>query len=181
MGSFPGWGIWGLMALGLWMTNGCQGGRKTRGQQEQAATGQLPDSPVTKDTQQAARALPEKPGAERPIPPGTCRIIGKIAAVLPHREADPQAPCGQLPCQALVQVQRVVGYGAAFQPVLVPGQEIKVYFTFTLSPTEKYFPELNTPLPGLQPGNVFEADVSGPPEQGKGRQGWFKVNTYQVR
>jgi hypothetical protein len=115
------------------------------------------------------------------IPPGTCRLLGRIVTILPQRDPDPQAPCGRVPCRARVRIERLLGYGAAFHPPLAEGQEVKVYFTFTLSPTSKYFPELTSPLPGLRVGQRFEADMSGPAEPGAHQDTWYRVTVYKAR
>jgi hypothetical protein len=149
--SFPE-GLLLPLAVALLVAAGCQGGRNAPGQQQQAAARLPEDSNMkAKATQQAAKAYPANPrDAPQSIPPGTCRLVGKVVAILDQRDADKLTPCGQVPCRARVRIERLVGYGAAFQPLLAAGQEIKVYFAFTLSPTGKYFPELATPLPGFR-------------------------------
>jgi hypothetical protein len=181
MVSFPGC-LW-LGVVWLLVAAGCQGGKSTPDQKTEAAAA-LPEKKKMKAraSRQAAKTVAANPAAAPPrIPPGTCRLVGKVVAILPERDPDKQAPCGRVPCRALVRVQRIVGYGAAFQPPLAEGQEIKVYFTFTLSSTGKYFPELTTPLPGLQVGSIFEADMTGPPEPGTARESWFRVSDYKAR
>ena len=179
MVSFPGCLVFGLAVAGLLTTGACQGSKEMTAQKTEAAAGLPQDSNMkAKATQQAANTFPGKRDAGPQIPPGTCRIVGKILAILPDRDPNRQTPCGQVPCRALVRVQRVLGYGAAFQPPLSQGQEIKIYFTFTLSPTGKYFPELTKPLPGLQVNSLFEADITGPPEPGNNQEGWFQVKAY---
>lgn len=182
-GFFPAGKWWGLALIGLLMAAGCQAGKRTPEQKPEAAA-QRPQKSTRegKTTQQAAKAYPVSPGSQaQRIPPGTCRLVGKILAILPQRDADRQSPCGQAPCRARVRVQRILGYGAAFQPPLAEGQQIKVYFTFTLSPTGKYFPELASPLPGLRVGSVFEADITALTEAATTPQIWFRVTTYKVR
>jgi hypothetical protein len=183
MDFFPAGRLWMLTLAGLLMAAGCQGGKYTPEQKSEAA-GQLPEKKTmkAKTTRQPAQAYPVSPGAEaQRIPPGACRLVGKVVAILPQRDADKQAPCGQVPCRAQVRVERVVGYGAAFQPPLAEGQQIKVYSTFTLSPTGKYFPELATPLPGLPVGSLFEADITTLAEAATAQERWFRVTTYQAR
>lgn len=178
---FPsGYLVLGLIMIWLFMAGGCRCGKRM-GHRKATATAGLPeDSSRTAKSRQPAATVPDKAVAPGQIPPGTCRIVGKIVAVLPARDPDPQSPCGQAPCRALVRVQRVIGYGVAFEPTLAEGQEIKLYFTFTLMPTEKYFPELTHPLPGLQVNGLFEANITGPPETGNKQQGWFQVKKYNV-
>lgn len=183
----PGW--WGLALLGLLLAAGCQGGKRTSEHKQETAA-QQPEtanqgpekgSRKAKATRQPAQAYPASPGVDaRRIPPGNCRLVGKVVAILPQRDADKQSPCGQVPCRARVRVQRILGYGAAFQPPLAEGQQIKVYFAFTLSPTGKYFPELASPLPGLPVGSLFEADITAPAEPATAGKSWFRVTTYKA-
>jgi hypothetical protein len=186
MSAFPGSLLWGVAAA-LLLAGGCQGGKRSPNQKAATAVKMPEDSEDNADSQMRDKArrpvatpFPGKPGARQQLPPGTCRMAGQVMAILPDRDPDRQSPCGQVPCRALVRVQQVLGYGAAFQPPLVPGQEIKVYFTFTLSPTGKFFPELTAPLPGLQTGSIFEADLSALPRPDGGQPGWFQVKAYQV-
>jgi hypothetical protein len=169
------------MMVWLLAAAGCQGGRNTPEQQKEAAP--LPQDKKMKAQarRQAAQAFPGKPGEPPGIPPGTCRLVGRVVAVLPQKDPDKQAPCGRVPCRARVRIERLLGYGAAFHPPLAEGQEIQVYFTFTLSPTGKYFPELASPLPGLKAGSLFEADMTGPAAPAAIPDSWFRVGTYKAR
>jgi hypothetical protein len=173
--SFPRHFLFGAAAVGL-LAAGCQGPKKTSQQQAAAENSTM----AVEETRPETNAFPEGRSPQR-IPPGTCRLAGKVVAILPQRDVNKQAPCGQVACRALVRIERIAGYGAAFQPHLAAGQEIKVYFTFTLSPSGKYFPELTTPLPGLGVGSVFEADVTGPGDAGTQQEPWFRVTVYKVR
>ena len=119
-------------------------------------------------------------GQPERIPPGNCRLVGKIVSVLTDLEPDKKAPCGQVPCRAVVKIRQILGYGAAFGQPLAKGQEIKVYFQFTLSPTNRYFPELTTPLPGLKTGSIFQADVKRAGEGASGQVAWFQVYRYTL-
>lgn len=115
------------------------------------------------------------------LPPNTCRIIGKVVAISPERDKDKNSPCGKAACKALVTVQQVLGYGAAFGDVLTEGQDINIHFTYTLGSTKQTFPQLTTQLPGLQIGSIFEADVKNNKDGAGGGNSVFLVNAYQKK
>ena len=123
---------------------------------------------------------PGSVGQPERIPPGSCRLVAKVISVLPDLEPDKTTPCGQVPCRAVVQIINILGYGSAFGQPLAQGQEIKVYFHFTLGPTARFFPELTTPLPGLRPGSVFRADVTKAGDGAPGKTAVFQVYSYTV-
>ena len=112
------------------------------------------------------------------IAPAYCRVVGQIVSVLPALLADKKDPCGKVPCQAKVKIKKVIGYGSAFGSPLGEGALITVTFSFTLHPTQKYFPELTTHLPGLKVGQTFQADMR---EVGDNKTKTYQVNEYQVK
>ena len=134
----------------------------------------------------AKKAGPLSVGKTRPQPPvvtvapNRCRIIGKITAISPERDKDPATVCGQVPCRAKVQIQRVIGYGHAFSETLAEKQEIDAYFVFSLQPTEKLFPEMTTPLPGLTSGSIFQADVAHLTETAGTPTNEYRIEVYQT-
>lgn len=125
-------------------------------------------------------AQPTPTGMPDRIAPGSCRLRGEILSVSAALEPDKNTPCGKVPCKAVVKVHQIVGYGSAFGKPLASGQEINVYFHFTLSPTARYFSELTKPLPGLKVGNIFQADVSRASEGVTNNEGGFQVYGYTV-
>lgn len=104
----------------------------------------------------AAKALPPVR-----IPPGKCRFIGRILQIRHDLTAagDRSDPCAKVPCVASVRVDSVIGYGQGVTYPLSKGDTLNVKFKLTLSPSAKYFPRLQTPLPGLTEGSVFQADL----------------------
>jgi len=135
----------------------------------------------SKDLSQLPGGAAAKPEQDlNQIAPGTCRIVGKIVQILPEREADKNTPCGKAPCKALLQLQNVIGYGTGFIKPLAPEQEIKVFFSFTLQATEKLFPELHTPLPGVQVGDTILTDLQSITEHAASEAHLYKINLYKV-
>lgn len=114
------------------------------------------------------------------LSPGSCRLVGKIIAVLPDLDPDKSTPCGQVPCRAVFRVEQIIGYGSAFGKPLSKNQEIKAYFNFTLSPSKKFFPELTRPLPGLLPGDQFQADVRQVGDA-PADASWLQVYSYTLK
>ena len=117
---------------------------------------------------------------QEPVAPGSCRLIGEVVAIKPDLEEDKTTPCGKVPCKALVKIRKVIAYGSAFKKPLAAGQEIPVYFTFTLSPSAAYFPGLATSLPGLKVNSVFQADVINTTESSSNQPLWYQVYTYKI-
>ncbi|KAA5549245.1 hypothetical protein [Adhaeribacter rhizoryzae] len=160
----------------------CHG--KTPSTTTQAATGTITNQqPVITPGELPRKEIMSQPTPNnRPdrIAPGSCRLQGEIIAVLPTLEPNKNTPCGKVPCQAVVKVQRVLGYGSAFDKPLASGQEINVYFHFTLSPSARYFSELTKPLPGLKVGNIFQADMNRASDGITNKEGWFQVYSYTV-
>jgi hypothetical protein len=101
-------------------------------------------------------------------------------AISPERDKDPVSVCAKAPCKAVVKVQKVLGYGHAFTETIAPDQEMNTYFTFSLQPSAKLFPDLTTPLPGLSIGSIFEADIAHNAEVAGNAAAWYQVNLYRV-
>ncbi len=94
------------------------------------------------------------------IPPGQCRIIGTIVSINEIKKTgNADDPCSKTPCQAVVRVDSVLGYGQGYVRPLAKSKEVPVTFRFTLSPTEKFFKNMTTTYPGLEEGSTFMADV----------------------
>lgn len=115
------------------------------------------------------------------IAPGHCRIIGKIIAISPEREANATGICAQTPCRAKVKIQKIIGYGHSFNQTLAVDQELNAYFVFSLKPTDKLFPDMTTPLPGLKIGSSFQADISPSAEVAGTTVPWYQVGIYQIK
>ncbi len=94
------------------------------------------------------------------IPPNHCRVVATIVSVKSDlKGASEKDPCGKAPCMAVVKIDSVIGYGSAFGTSLMPGKEVEVRFTLTLSPTKEILPEVTPALPGLTVGSSFEANI----------------------
>lgn len=101
------------------------------------------------------------------LPPQVCRIVGTIIRVdSTLKSQKPDDPCSKSPCEALVYVDSVLGYGSSFPVVLSPGSTVRAHFTFTLAPTEQLIPSLKPSFPGLRPGSAFRADLKSTPTLG---------------
>jgi hypothetical protein len=94
-----------------------------------------------------ASMLPE------PIAPGQARVQLKVVAVLPALAPAGSGPCSQKPCTATVRVERLLGYGSAFQGDLREGQTLQVSFPMTLGPTGGQ--------PAVKKGDLLQAEVQG--------------------
>ncbi len=94
------------------------------------------------------------------IPPGNCRIEGKILSIEKTLNPDLNSPCSKAPCLAKVLVNSVYGYGAGFASRIAKGDTIDLHFNMTLSASTKdLFPNLDVRLPGLEEGSVFIGDI----------------------
>lgn len=93
------------------------------------------------------------------IPPGSCRLIATVVSIDDSLAENPDDPCSQTPCRAVVRVDSVLGYGQGFAPPLARGNELEVTFKFTLHPTDTLFPNMTQSYPGLAVGETFLADV----------------------
>lgn len=118
-----------------------------------------------------------------PLPPSICRIVGTVVSVdsvlMPASSGD---PCSKAPCGALVRVDSVLGYGAAFPQPLTPGETVHIRFTFALGPTATFLPSVSPAFPGLTIGARFKADMEGIAEPvGPSGGSAFVVGTYEVR
>ncbi len=109
-------------------------------------------------SESASRGFPGNTTA--PVPPNHSRIIGVVANIDDIAEtSNLSKPCSQAPCQAIIRIESVLGYGSAFGRPLATGSEISVFFPFTLMPTHMLFPTLEKDYPGLSVGSRFLADV----------------------
>ncbi len=96
------------------------------------------------------------------IPPNNCRVIATVESVDKRLSgANANDPCGKAPCIAIVRIDTVIGYGAAFPKLLSAGQKLIVKFAHTLGQTKQIMPEVEPPLSGLDVGSQFEALVNG--------------------
>ncbi len=94
------------------------------------------------------------------IAPGHCRIAGTIVSIDSTLDkSSAKDPCSRKPCNAVVRVDSILGYGSAFPPLLT-GNLIQIHFYFTLSATTKdLFPNMTEFYPGLTVGSSFIGDI----------------------
>ena len=113
------------------------------------------------------------------IPPSSARIVGEIISIEPV-SYEYSGPCEKYPCIADVSLESIE-YGAAF-PVLSVGKKYRMKFDFTLSKTTKeMFPDMDKPLPGLEPGDKFEAMVSHSLKMEGSKQPEFEIASYSKK
>jgi len=94
------------------------------------------------------------------IPPGQCRIIGTIVSIAEiQKPGNADDPCSQAPCQAVIRVDSVLGYGQGFIRPLSKSKEVPITFKFTLSPTKDLFKNMTKTYPGLEVSSKFRATV----------------------
>ncbi len=94
------------------------------------------------------------------IPPGQCRIIATIVSIAEiQKTGNADDPCSQAPCQAVVRVDSVLGYGQGFIKPLAKSKEFLAIFKFTLGQTKDLFQNMTKTYPGLEVGSKFLANV----------------------
>ena len=124
---------------------------------ESCASSRAPES--TRTNAVDSSRMPADPGPG--LAPDHCRLVATVVRIDEGRSEGASDPCSKAPCNATIRVQQVLGYGSGFTVPLAIGNEILVHFLFTLGTTRELFPGLNPPLPGLQVGSTFEAELSG--------------------
>jgi len=114
------------------------------------------------------------------IPPGQCRIIGTIVSIAEIQQTgNADSPCSQAPCQAIVRVDSVLGYGQGFIRPLSKSKEVQITFKFTLSPTEDLFKNMTKIYPGLEVGSKFKATVEA--QQLLGNKSFkYSISEYEI-
>ena len=98
---------------------------------------------------------------------GGCEIIATVLEIYDQLDTvNPGSPCGQLPCSALLRIDKIVRMGQLCGPLIVPGAKLKAYFKITLSKTDNLFPDMKQHFPGLEKNDTFEAAfvTTGNPE-----------------
>ena len=136
------------------------------------------------DNPQARESLLRASSQALTIPPKNCRIVGTIVFVdEPRSDLGADDPCSKVPCQAVVRVDSILGYGQGFVKPLGKGKEIEVLFKFTLSPTKDLFPNMEESYPGLKLGSYFLADIEGYaiPQIDSNKQARYLIYGYEVK
>ncbi|MCZ6900604.1 MAG: hypothetical protein O7F74_10230, partial [Bacteroidetes bacterium] len=66
------------------------------------------------------------------IPPQYCRLTGMIVEV-EKIEDNQTRGCKKEPCYAIIKIEQVLGYGSSFPTTFQSGDEITVFFPFSLN------------------------------------------------
>ena len=96
-----------------------------------------------------------------------CEIIATVLEIYDQLDTvNPGSPCGQLPCSALLRIDKIIRMGQLCGPLIVPGAKLKAYFKITLSKTDDLFPDMKQHFPGLEKNDTFKATfvTTGNPE-----------------
>lgn len=104
-----------------------------------------------------------------------CTIIGKIISIIEETDSSNiNSPCFKVPCWANVRVEDVLHCGSRFAASISAGEEIKMFFVYTLSPsTANLFPNLEKRYPGLEKNDYFKANISCRFQPGEGETKWI--------
>ena len=112
------------------------------------------------------------------VAPGHCRLEAEVLSIMQKMsKEDRNDPCGKAPCQAIVQINKIHGYGSAFQKPLSVDKKLTFDFAFTVGNTKTLGLKMNEHLPGLQKGDRFQADVEE--QQQFGGKTAYVVYTYK--
>jgi len=91
---------------------------------------------------------------------GHCRVEATVLSIMDKMaEAENNSLCSKAPCQAIVQIDSIHGYGSGFQKPLSVNRKMAFTFTLTLGNTKMLGIKTDSPLPGLKSGDRFRADV----------------------
>ena len=88
-----------------------------------------------------------------PLAPNSCRFTGTVTEILPVDTVAERGACASVPCLALVRIDTVFGYGAAFAAPLSVGAILKIRFPLTLRPSRSLFPAMNDLPPSFSRGD----------------------------
>ncbi len=133
------------------------------------------------DRREAPKSLPIPPAG---LPPDVCRILGTVVRIDSTMKSSYAGdPCSKAPCNALVRVDSVLGYGSSFPVVVSTGSVIKTRFTFTVAPTDQVLPDVKPPYPGVAPGSRIRTDLKRLPVLGdqEGDAKPFTIEWYEVQ
>ena len=129
---------------------------------------------LTVEEVQVHPAPVEEMGGIAPEGPTNTVIVGRIASSwITEDKAKAIPACQTHPCEAKVEVLRILKSGSDYHGQYEDGFIIPVHFDFTLHPTKDILPELTVPLVGLTEGDVFEAEVR------HHDQGPYSIGTYK--
>jgi hypothetical protein len=110
-------------------------------------------------------------------PPDHCSITGRIIRIF-DRRAYPPSPCADVPCTAIVRIERLHAVGMNFPDDIIVDSDYTITFSCTLAATNKeQFPFLTEHFPGLNIGSRFMAQVRHIPGFGSGTR-QFEIDRY---
>ena len=105
-------------------------------------------------------------------------IEGKVISITnPDDKLHVTSPCKTTPCNANIQILSIVSNGQNYHGQFHAKDTLNIYFSFTLSPTEEIFPELNQHLPGLNVGDIFTAQLYESPDANPP----YRIKVYEVK
>ena len=104
----------------------------------------------------------QKPADPGPgVPPGHCRVVAEVVQL---------GECSETPCDGVVRISEILGYGSAFNAPLPKGSEVRVSFINTVK--------------DLKPGMKFQADIAHAAMQVNGSKDdepSFTISSYVIR
>jgi len=102
----------------------------------------------------------------REVNPGEVRAVSTVVRIDSTRAVRSGDPCATYPCFAVIRIDSVLGYGSGFPRPLSAGESLRARFAFTLAPSNVAMPDIAKPLPGLEEGDTFLADLRAHPTPG---------------
>lgn len=101
------------------------------------------------------------------IAPNNCLVEAEIVEILPVINKNDGKLCSEVPCHAMVKINKVIAYGSSYPEVLSTQKELKVYFKHSLKATKEIEEKINYVLPGLTKGDKFKANIEAIEQVGK--------------
>lgn len=118
-------------------------------------------------------------GDPNPIPRGMARIVAQVVKIKPINKIhnNTNTICSRNPCEAIIHIEKVIGYGPGFIGKIKNRQQLEAYFIQTLTATKSVLPNRKKNLPGLQKKSRFEADLLFNPKASQTPK--YQVMSYQ--
>ncbi|RLD78568.1 MAG: hypothetical protein DRJ10_10110 [Bacteroidetes bacterium] len=93
------------------------------------------------------------------VAPNNCLVVAEIVEILPFVDKEDGELCSKVPCNAIVNIDKVIAYGSSFPVVLSSKKQLIVNFKHSLKATKEIEEKTNYLLPGLKKGNKFKANI----------------------
>lgn len=116
-------------------------------------------------------------GDPHSIPRGMARIVAQVVKIKPINKTSNNTICSKNPCEAIIHIEKVIGYGPGFIGKIKNRQKLEAYFIQTLAATKNVLPNHKKHLPGLQKKSRFEADLLFNPKASQTPK--YQVMSYQ--